>query len=296
MDRFQAMRHFVTVVDCGSFSAAAKQLRIGQPAVSKSVAQLEERLQVQLITRSTRSHSLTEAGQRFYDHARSALDEADAADAAALDEAASLTGRLRISAPPVYASQVIVPLLPQFIAQHPGIMLDLVLDDRRIDLIEEGIDLAIRAGDLGDSNLIARRIDRAQRLLAASPDYLARHGTPQAPGDLAAHRIASFIAFESLTSWTFTRGSERQSIAVEAQLRLSAAEGLRASLLAGLGIGMVTDRMVGRELVSGALVQLLPDWVLPHSDVWVIFPEGRRVRQRARLFADWLEQSLRMGS
>lgn len=286
------MRHFVTVVDCGSFSAAAKQLRIGQPAVSKSIAQLEDRLQVQLIARSTRSHSLTEAGQRYYERARSALDEADAADAAARDEAAALTGRLRISAPPVYASEVIIPLLGDFFQRHPGITLDLVLDDRRIDLIEEGVDLAIRAGDLGDSTLIARRIDRAQRLLVATPGYLARRGIPLAPADLSGHRIASYIAFESLTNWTFSRTGERQSVAVEPQLRVSAAEGLRAFVLAGLGIGMVTDRMVGRELASGRLARLLPDWSLAPSDVWVIFPEGRRVRQRARLFADWLESCL----
>jgi DNA-binding transcriptional LysR family regulator len=291
MDRLQAMRHFVTVVDCGSFSAAARQLRIGQPAVSKSIAQLEDRLQVQLITRSTRSHSLTEAGQRFYDHARIALDEADAAEAAARDEAASLTGRLRVSAPPVYASQVIIPRLGSFLDQHPGITLDLVLDDRRIDLIEEGVDLAIRAGELDDSALTARRIDRAQRLLVASPGYLAQHGTPRTPAELAGHRIASYIAFETLTAWTFTRDSERQSVAVEAQLRVSAAEGLRAAVLAGLCLGMVTDRMVARELASGTLVQLLPDWTLPHSDIWAIFPDGRRVRQRARLFVNWLEVS-----
>jgi DNA-binding transcriptional LysR family regulator len=186
-----------------------------------------------------------------------------------------------------------IPRLAAFIEQHPGITLDLVLDDRRIDLIEEGVDLAIRAGDLGDSTLVARRIDRAQWMLVASPAYLAHHGTPQVPGDLAGHRIASYVAFESLAIWTFTRGSDRQSVAVETPLRVNAAEGLRAAVLAGLGIGMVTDRMVGAELASGALVPLLPDWALSHSDIWVIFPEGRRVRQRARMFADWFEQSLR---
>jgi DNA-binding transcriptional LysR family regulator len=292
-DRYEMMRVFVAVVETGSFSAAARRLRLGQPAVSKAVAALEDRLGVQLLTRSTRSQSITEAGQRFLDHARLALDEADAADAAARDEGVALHGRLRIAAPPVYASQVIIPRLADFLALHPGMDLDLVLDDRHIDLIEEGVDLAIRAGDLASSNLIARRIDKAQRLLVASKAYLAQHGTPAHPRAMAGHQIASYIAFDALTSWTLSRGEERETITALPRLRVNAAEGLRAIVMAGVAIGLVTNRMVERELAAGLLVHLLPDWSLPASDVWVIFPEGRRVRQRSRLFVDWLEQAIK---
>lgn len=289
MDRLQAMRHFVTVVDCGSFSAAARQLRIGQPALSKSVAQLEDRLGIRLIVRSTRSHSLTEAGQRFYDGARLALDEADAAEAAARDEARSLSGNLRIAAPPVYASQVMIPLLADFHALHPELRIELILDDRRIDLVEEGVDLALRTGQLGDSSLLARRIDSARRMLVATPDFLAAHGTPGDPDDLARHRIVSFASFDSREAWTFRRDGEQQ-IAYPADpiLRVNSAEGLRAAVLAGMGIAMVTNRMVGVSLARGELVPVLADWTLGGNDIWVIFPEGRRVRPRARLFADWL--------
>jgi DNA-binding transcriptional LysR family regulator len=293
MDRLQAMRHFVTVVDCGSFSAAARQLRIGQPALSKSVALLEDRLGVRLIVRNTRSHSLTEAGQRFYDGARLALDEADAAEAAARDEAGSLSGSLRIAAPPVYASQVVIPLLPDFQALHPDIRIELVLDDRRIDLVEEGVDLGLRTGALGDSSLLARRIDRASRMLVATPDYLSDMGAPVQPDDLRRHRIVSFTSFENREAWTFEQGGARQTVVPgDPVLRVNAAEGLRAAVLAGMGIAMVTDRMVGAHLARGELVPLLADWTLGTNDIWVIFPEGRRVRPRARLFADWLADAV----
>lgn len=293
MDRLQAMRHFVTVVDCGSFSAAARQLRIGQPALSKSVAQLEERLGVRLIVRNTRSHSLTEAGQRFYDGACLALDEADAAEAAARDEAGSLSGSLRIAAPPVYASQVVISLLPDFQALHPDIRIELVLDDRRIDLVEEGVDLGLRTGALGDSSLLARRIDRASRMLVATPDYLSDMGAPVQPDDLRRHRIVSFTSFENREAWTFEQGGARQTVVPgDPVLRVNAAEGLRAAVLAGMGIAMVTDRMVGAHLARGELVPLLADWTLGTNDIWVIFPEGRRVRPRARLFADWLADAV----
>lgn len=289
MDRLQAMRHFVTVVDCGSFSAAARQLRIGQPALSKSVALLEERLGVRLLVRNTRSHSLTEAGQRFYDGARLALDEADAAEAAARDEAGSLSGSLRIAAPPVYASQVMIPLLPAFHALHPDIRIELILDDRRVDLVEEGVDLALRTGQLGDSSLLARRIDQACRMLVASAGYVKARGMPADPDELRDHPIISFAGFETREAWTFVRdGIRKTALPADPVLRVNAAEGLRAAVLAGMGIAMVTNRMVGAKLARGELVRLLPDWTLGASDIWVIFPEGRRVRPRARLFADWL--------
>lgn len=289
MDRLQAMRHFVTVVDCGSFSAAARQLRIGQPALSKSVALLEDRLGVQLIIRSTRSHSLTEAGQRFYDGARLALEEADAAEAAARETASALSGNLRIAAPPVYASQVVIPLLPGFQALHPELRIELILDDRRVDLVEEGVDLALRTGQLGDSSLLARRIDSARRMLVATPDYLAAQGMPVHPADLARHRIISFTSFDSRDAWSFDKDGERCSAyPADPIVRVNSAEGLRAAVLAGMGIAMVTNRMIGTHLARGELVSILPDWTLGGNDMWVIFPEGRRVRPRARLFADWL--------
>lgn len=292
MDRLQAMRQFVCVVDTGSFSAASKLLRIGQPAVSKAIAGLEDHLGVRLLVRTTRSHALTEAGQRFYERARIVLDEVDEAEAAARDEAAALTGRLRLSAPPVYASLQIIPRLSTFVAAYPGLAIDLVLDDRRIDLIEEGVDLAIRAGDLGDSSLVARRIDTTRRLIVGSHDYLAGRRAPKTPGELADHQVITYTGYSGPAAWTFRKGSSNLSVTVEGTVRVSAAEGLRAAVLAGLGLGMVSERMVAQELADGQLVEVLGDWTLPLTDVWAIFPAGRRPTARARAFVDWFSGEL----
>ena len=186
MDRLAAMATFVRVVETGSFSAAARTLNVGQPAVSKTVAQLEQWLGVRLLTRSTRGLAPTEAGQSFYDRAKRAIEEADEAEVAARGAGASLTGRLRICAAVTFARLHVVPLLPKFLAAHPGLTLDVVLDDRVIDLVEEGVDLALRMGSLDDSSLTARKISSAPRHVLGrpliSPGQAARPRQPSSPG------------------------------------------------------------------------------------------------------------------
>ena len=292
MDRLQAMRQFVTVVDAGSFSAAAKLLNMGQPAVSKSVATLEDYLGVRLLVRTTRSHSLTEAGQRYFERARITLDEADATEAAARDEGAALTGCLRISAPAAYASLQIIPRLSTFLADHPDLTVDLVLDDRRIDLVEEVIDLAIRAGDMDDSTFVAKRIDTAPRHIIGSSEYLAKYGEPETPAALKNHQLITYTGFQGKAAWSFTRGTSHVSVAITGHLQVSAAEGLRAAILAHMGLGLVSERMVTSELISGLVRPVLTEWILPPIDIWAIFPTGRRPTARARLFSDWLANEL----
>lgn len=292
MDRLQVMRQFVTVAETGSFSAAARRLGVQQPAMSKAIAALEDYLGVRLLVRSSRAHSLTDAGQRFYDRARIALDEADAAEAAAREAATQLTGRLRIAAPSTYASQVLIPHLAAFLDGHPGLAVDLVLDDRRIDLIEEGVDLAIRAGALDDSSLTARVVDQTRRLLVTTPAYLDRHGSPHIPEALHDHLLISYAPFETPKGWRFESPEGAVDVRVDARIVVNSAEGLRAALLAGLGIGLATSRMVGGELTRGELVPLLQAWTLPAVDVWAIFPAGRRPTARARVFADWMTVTL----
>ncbi|MCK1741292.1 LysR family transcriptional regulator [Bradyrhizobium sp. 139] len=171
MNRLAAMEAFVRVIDTGSFSGAARQLRIGQPAISKAIAQLEARAGVQLLVRSTHGLSATEAGQRFYDHARRAIEEADEADAAARGAGAALSGKVRISAAVTFARLHVIPRLARFLDAHPALDIDIVLDDRNVDLIEAGIDLALRMGVLSDSSLTARRIaERLRNLLPTLAD------------------------------------------------------------------------------------------------------------------------------
>jgi DNA-binding transcriptional LysR family regulator len=181
MDRMAAMEAFVLVVDTGSFSAAARRLNVGQPAVSKMVAQLEDRLGIKLLMRTTRGLTATEAGLNYYERARRSIEGADEAELDARGAGSGLTGRLRISAAVTFARIHLMPHLPEFLAQHPGLEVDVVLDDRNIDLVHEGIDVALRMGRLTDSTLTARRIASGRQVVLASPAYFARVGEPATP-------------------------------------------------------------------------------------------------------------------
>lgn len=291
MDRLQAMTTFVRVIEVGSFSGASRLLGVGQPAVSKTIAQLEERLQVRLLLRSTHGLTPTEAGLRFYERARLAIQDVDEAELEARGAGAGLSGRLRISAAPTFARLLIVPRLPEFLARHPDLEIDVILDDRVIDLISEGIDLSLRMGDLPDSNAIARRIATGGRSVVATPAYLARAGTPHVPADLAGHEAIIFSQLSN--SWVFRRGGTEASVSIRGRLRVSAAEGIRAAVLADLGLAVASDWMFGPELASGAVHRVLEDWALPPIDLWALFPTGRLASAKARAFADFVEAMIK---
>src|SRR6201999_2739755 len=219
MDRLQAMTAFVRVVETGSFSGAARQLGVGQPAVSKTIAQLEERLQVRLLTRSTHALTPTDAGLRFYERACVALREVDEAELEARGAGAGLSGRLRVSAATTFARLLIVPRLPEFLSRHPALDIDVILDDRVIDLVSEGIDIALRLGTLSDSTAVARKIASGRRSVVATPAYLARAGTPKVPADLAHHHAVVYSQLGD--TWIFQRGDTEISVAVRGRLRVS---------------------------------------------------------------------------
>jgi DNA-binding transcriptional LysR family regulator len=292
MDRLAAMETFVRVVDTGSFSAAARQLRVGQPAVSKAVAQLEERLGVKLLTRSTRGLSTTEAGQSFYERARRALEEADEADLAARGAGTGLTGRLRICAAVTFARIHVVPQLPKFLAEHPDLELEVMLDDRPIDLVQESVDVALRMGTLADSSLTARRIGRARRLVVGTPAYFARAGVPVVPNDLVGHEAIVYLREGDSATWSFRQGSSEISVTTRSRLRVTAAEGVRAAVLAHIGVTMASEWMFSPELATGEVRAVLTDWELPSIDLWAVYPTGRIATAKARAFVSFLEQSL----
>jgi DNA-binding transcriptional LysR family regulator len=286
MDRLQAMTAFVRVIETGSFSGAARQLGVGQPAVSKTIAQLEEQLQVRLLVRTTHALTATDAGLRFYERARHAIREVDEAELEARGAGAGLTGRLRVCAATTFARLTIVPRLPEFMARHSSLDIDFILDDRVIDLVSEGIDVALRLGSLADSTAVARKIATGHRSVVATPAYLARAGTPKEPADLARHHA---VAYSQLgDNWTFRQGDAEVSVAVRGRLRVSAAEGLRAAVLADMGLAVASDWMFAPELASGAVRRVLPDWTLPPLDLWAIFPTGRLASAKARAFADFV--------
>ena len=290
MDRYQTMATFVRVVETGSFSAAARLLRVGQPAVSKTVAQLEARLQVSLLVRSTHGLSPTEAGLRFFERARAAIAEADEAELAARGAGAGLSGRLRVSAATTFARLHVVPSLPRFLAPHPELEIDVVLDDRVIDLVAEGIDLSLRMGDLPDSAAVARKIATGGRSVVATPAYLARAGEPQNPADLADHEAVIYSQLP--TAWSFSREGTQASVAVSGRVRVSAAEGIRAAVLADVGLTVASDWMFSPELASGAVRRVLTGWTLPPIDLWAVFPSGRMASAKARAFAGFVEATM----
>jgi DNA-binding transcriptional LysR family regulator len=287
MDRLQAMTTFVRVVENGSFSGAAKQLNVGQPAVSKAIAQLEDRLQVRLLLRSTHGLTPTEAGQRFYERARRAIEEANEAELEARGAGASLSGRLRVSAATTFARLHVVPHLPAFLKANPDLEIDVILDDRVIDLVAEGVDMALRMGELPDSAAVARKLASGRRSVIATPAYLERCGIPQSPAELGSHQ--ALIYSQASSGWTFKRGSAETSVSVHGRVRVSAAEGLRAAVLADMGLTIASDWMFSPELESGAVRRVLEAWALPTIDLWAVFPTGRLASAKAHAFATFVE-------
>ena len=292
MDRFHAMETCVRVVDTGSFSGAARDLGVGQPAVSKLIAGLEDWLQVRLLVRSTRRLTTTEAGQLYSEHARRALDEANEAEVMARGSASGLEGRLRVCAPVTFARLHLAPVLGGFLDLHPGLKLEVVMDDRSIDLLEENIDVAFRLGDLADSALTARKLASSDRLVVASSAYLERHGRPLTPGDLLSHEAIVYTQPAGGAVWTFRRGTAESSVTLRTRLSFTAAEGVREGVRAGLGVTMASRWMFAPELETGQVVPLLEDWSLTPVDLWAIYPAGRLPSTKARAFVAWFAEQL----
>ena len=289
MDRHLAMETFVRVVDTGSFSAAANQMSVGQPAVSKAIAQLEDWLGVRLLLRSTRSLTPTEAGTNFYVRAKRSIEEAEAAVLAARGAGAALIGKLRISASVCFGRLHIMRHLDRFLDKHPELEIDMVLDDRPINLVEEGIDVAFRSGSLVDSTLVARKLGQARRLVMATPKYFAKHGEPKSPAELIAHQTVIYTPDGGGVSWTFRQASAETSVAVGGRLRVTAAEGLREAVFAHLGIAITSEWNFAPELASGVVASVLNDWELPTLDLWAVYPTGRMASAKAREFASFVE-------
>ena len=289
MGRLRDMEMFVRIVEAGSFSAAARDMNMGQPAVSKTIAGLEERLGVRLLIRSTRRLSPTEAGLAFYERALHAIAEANEAEAAARGAGAGLEGRLRIWAPVTFARLHIVPRVSEFLDAHPKLRLELVMDDRSVDLLAENIDAGLRLGVLTDSALTARKLAQADRLVVASPAYLAQRGVPTSPGDLLEHDAIIYGQSAGGQEWLFRRQDAETPVRLQARLTLSAAEGVREAVLSGQGFAVSSRWMFAPELESGEVVPVLQEWSLPPMDLWVIYPSGRLTTAKARAFVKWFE-------
>jgi DNA-binding transcriptional LysR family regulator len=292
MCRLREMEMFVRVVETGSFSAATRDFKIGQPAISKMIAGLEDRLSVRLLVRSTRQLSATEAGRAFYDRALRTITEATEAEAVARRAGAGLEGRLRVSAPVTFARMHLVPTLSAFLDAHPKLQLELVMEDRIIDLVAENIDVALCWSALTDSALVARKLTQAERLVVASPAYLAGRGVPNTPADLLEHNAIVYDQSCGGEEWRFRRGTSEVSVRIQRRLTLSAAEGVRAAIIAGQGFAISARWMFAPELETGEVVPVLDDWTLPSIDLWVLYPSGRLTSTKARTFVKWAEKMI----
>lgn len=291
MDRLDVLRMFVRVVEMGSFSKAARAEGIGQPAASKQIASLEARLGAELVRRTSRGLSVTEAGQDFYESARRALADLEAAEARIGRGRASPSGRLRVALSAGFGRMHVVPRLPGFFARYPDVAVDTFVSDRFVNLIEERIDVAIRIGQLGDSSLQARRIGRIETALLATPAYLDRHGTPKTPRDLAGHECVTFLFDDAPKTWSFRSASERIAIAPKGRLRANDAEGVRAGVLAGLGLAQAPVWLFADEIASGAVKRLLRGFDPPAYPVQAVWPGGRRLAAKTRAFVDFLAEA-----
>jgi DNA-binding transcriptional LysR family regulator len=296
MDRLAAMEAFVRVLESGSFSGAAKQLRLGQPALSKTIAQLEDHLGVRLLLRSTHGLTPTEAGRNFYERAKRTIEEAEEAELAARGAQATLSGRLRVSAPVTFARLHVIPRLPILLAEHPALDVDVVLDDRDVDLIEAGIDVALRLGNLADSTLTARKLAQCRRLVIGTPGYFEANGVPHEPGDLAEHQAVIYDQRAGGVTWKFRQQTTEATVIVSGRLRVSAAEGVREGVLAGLGVSIGgSEWLFAPELKSGAVLSVLENWLLPPLNLWAMFPTGRQASAKARAFAAFIKQQISGG-
>lgn len=293
MDRLAAMAQFIRVVEAGSFSAAARVLGQGQPAVSKAVAQLEGWLGVRLITRTTRALTLTDAGRTFYDRAKAALDAAEEAEAAARGAGAALSGRLRICAPVTFARLHIIPTLSAFMAAHPALDLDLVLDDRRIDLVEEGIDVAVRAGALADSSMVATHIAEGRRQVVGSRDFWRTQPDVASPDDLGRLPFIAYGSAPGGTDWVFAQDGKTELVRLAPKLRVNALEGVREAVFAGIGFAIVSQWSASDAISNRWVETRLDDYQLPSVDLWAIFPAGRQPLARARVFAEHMQTVMR---
>ncbi len=295
MDDLKGMAVFFHVVDAGSFSAAARRLEMSKSAVSKQVAHLERHLGVRLVHRSTRRLGLTEAGEVFFRSCARIVGEADHARRQLGQQGEAITGTLRVSCPVAFGDRFVTPLVTEFAALHPGLNLELLIDDRVLDVIEERIDVAIRIGWLEDSQLIARRLLDSPRVLCASPGYLGRHGIPEQPRDLAHHQWIILSLLPTPYRQTLSAGGETCTVHVSGRFRTNSTLALRSLLLAGAGIGVLAEFLVGEDIRQGRLVRLLPAWDVGDAGIYAVYRDREYMPAKTRVFIDFLATRLQPG-
>lgn len=288
MDRLASMTAFVKAVELGSFSAAAEALDLSPQMIGKQVRQLEDHLGVQLLYRTTRRQALTDMGRNYYERACHILAEMEAAEDFAAGALAEPRGLLRISAPLTFGAHTLAKLLPDYLNQYPYVSIDLVVADRVVDLIEDGIDVAFRVGKLADSSLIARAIRPMKAVVCAAPAYVAQRGMPMTPSDLANHEILGFANAVNREGWMFEGPSGRELVEVSSRFQMNSGQALRSAALAGFGITLQPLDLVGEDIEAGRLVEVLSDYRPAPRPMHIVYPPHRRITPKLRSFVDFI--------
>jgi DNA-binding transcriptional LysR family regulator len=287
------IRTFVRAVETGSFTAVAVEQGQSQPTVSRQISALEDHLGVRLMQRTTRALTLTDEGRSYYAHARGIMDAVEEAALAVRPDAA-VRGTLRIAAPLAFARLHLMPRMARFLDDHPDLRTDWVLGDRPVDLVEEGVDLAIRIGRVTDQGLIVRKIGQMRRVTVARPDYFAKHGRPLHPNDLTAHDCIVYTGLATVDEWHFA-GLDAAPIVIKVsgRVRVSASEGMRSALLEGLGLAVCPTWLFTDEIETGVIERVLGDFEPDPLPVQAVYPSRRLVPPRVRAFVDYLVEEFR---
>ena len=289
MDSLTDIVVFVRVVDDGSFTRAAERLKLSRSVVSKYVTRLEGRLGARLLNRTTRRLSLTEAGRIFYQRSRRGLQDIEEAEAEVSRLQEKPRGVLRINSPMSFGILHIAPALPEFLAQHPEVSVEMNLDDRVVDVIEEGFDVSIRIAEMPDSSLIARRLAPCRHVIVAAPAYLEKHGTPRTPEDLRDHNIISFSYQASAYDWHFISPDNKQvSVPVSGSMQANNSLALREALLRGVGITRTPTFVVGKDVQDGRLLPILGNYRTLEVSIYLVYPQRRHLSPKVRAFVDFM--------
>lgn len=293
MDRFQEMQVFATVAQEQGFSAAARRLGMSAASVTRAVAALEKRIGTQLLTRTTRSVHLSEAGQRYLEDCRRILTEVQEAEDSAAGSHAQPRGQLTITAPVLFGDLFVTPLMVGYLAQFPEVSINALLVDRVVSMVEEGIDVAVRIGELPDSNQHAIRVGEVRRVICASPGFLGDHGRPRHPADLSAGPIIATSSIGQHRSWPFIDAGEPISIRLEPRLVVTANQAAITAAAMGLGLTRVLSYQVASKVAAGELEIVLADFELPPLPIHVVYQGGRKAPARVRSFVDFAVNVLR---
>jgi DNA-binding transcriptional LysR family regulator len=292
MDELTALRVFALVVEERSFSGAARKSNLSVSSISRLVSALEEELGVRLLNRSTRHLGLTEAGELYHESARKIVHDIDAAKRLVSSYQDKTKGNIRVHARKSAGAQVIAPALKDFLVKYPEVSIDLTLTDERVDLVAEGVDIAVWLGNLEDSSLIARRLSSSRRLVCGSPGYFDERGIPRTPDDLSKHNCILYRANQYTTSWRFQHGSEVVTVPVRGNLQTASASALLTSALAGLGLVVLQEWMVRSTLAEGKLVSVLTEYDVSPTDfdtaLYAVYPHSRGLSPKVRAFIDFL--------